>query len=102
MLPSISLQTSPKQQKNTSGSPVASSSRKLPSMPPSSTSVQCQTQVPTQVSMGQQTPQAQQSAATSKQFTRAGYFTSRNLIKQEQNSRIEQMALEDSKFLENI
>ncbi|KAF7864152.1 uncharacterized protein EAF02_010120 [Botrytis sinoallii] len=80
MLPSISLQTSPKQQKNTSDSPVASSSRKLPSMPPSSTSVQCQTQVPTQVSMGQQTPQAQQSAATSKQFTRAGYFTSRNLF----------------------
>ncbi|TGO57315.1 hypothetical protein BCON_0067g00370 [Botryotinia convoluta] len=69
MLPAISLQTSPNQQKDTSGLPVVSGSRKLPSMPPSSTSVQCQAQVPTQFPMGQQTPQAQQSAATSNQFT---------------------------------
>ncbi|KAF7957871.1 hypothetical protein EAE96_003439 [Botrytis aclada] len=80
MLPAIPLQASPKQQRNTSGSPVASGSRKLPSMPPSSTSVQCQGQIPTQFSIGQQTPQVQQSAATSNQFTRARYFTHTNLF----------------------
>ncbi|KAF7955035.1 uncharacterized protein EAE97_000294 [Botrytis byssoidea] len=74
MLPAISLQTSPSQQKDTSGSPLVSGPRELPPMPPSSTGVQCQTQVPTHFPLRQQTSQAQQSAATSNQFTRAGYL----------------------------
>ncbi|TGO45989.1 hypothetical protein BOTNAR_0622g00030 [Botryotinia narcissicola] len=78
MLPATSLQTSPSQQKDTSGSPVVSGPRELPPMPPSSTSVQCQTQVPTHFPLRQQTSQAQQSAATSNQFTRAGYFKHTN------------------------
>ncbi|KAF5879317.1 uncharacterized protein Bfra_006525 [Botrytis fragariae] len=73
MLPAISLQTSPNQQKDTSGSPVVSGPRELPSMPPSST-------IPTQFPMGQPAPQAQQSAAISNQFTRAGYFNHINLF----------------------
>ncbi|TGO37506.1 hypothetical protein BHYA_0095g00040 [Botrytis hyacinthi] len=80
MLPAISLQTSPNQQKDTSGSPVVSGPRELSSIPPSSTSVQCQAQVLTHFPLGQQIPQAQQSTATSIQFTRAGYFSHTNFF----------------------
>lgn len=80
MSPAISLQTSPSQQKDTSGPPVVSGPRELTSMPPSSTSVQCQAQGSTHFPLRQQAPRAQQSAATSNQFTRAGYFSHINLF----------------------